>query len=90
MEVHRYHTQILARFLEEQGLAHHWIGEDKLVVDDPEFRLIGGGRYQIRPGQARLDLWDNSQVYGRFDEAGLEQKIAGAGHPWSGFKVTIR
>jgi formylglycine-generating enzyme required for sulfatase activity len=36
-----------------------------------------------------LLLWDNSQAYGRFEESGLPNKIAGAGHFGSGYELKI-
>lgn len=87
--LHQYHNQILAHFLEDQGLAHRWLDRETLRVEAPELRVIGGGRYRVDTRAGTLALWDNSQAYGRFDERGLAQKIAAAGHPWSGFTVRI-
>jgi len=44
----RYHNQILARFLSEQGIPHCWEQGVNLVVDHPELAVIGGGRFRLR------------------------------------------
>ena len=51
--------------------------------------VSGGGRFRVDTLTETLLLWDNSQAYGRFEESGLSDKIAGAGHPWSGYEVKI-
>ncbi|OGW59830.1 MAG: hypothetical protein A2V83_11665 [Nitrospirae bacterium RBG_16_64_22] len=84
-----YHTQILARFLEESDIPHHRTGKQALVVDSPDIVVIGGGRFRVDQGGATLDLWDNSQAFGRFDERGLAGRIAAADHPWKRFSVNV-
>jgi len=88
-EIHRYHNQILAHFLQEQGIAHHWEDGKRLAIDDPGIRVIGGGRFHLDPGRHRLELWDDSQAYGRFDEQGLADKLTRAGEPWSGLRLEV-
>lgn len=88
--LHDYHNQILGQFLAEQGIAHHWASQQTLAVDDPDLNILGGGRFRADPRAASLSLWDNSQAYGRFREAGLAERIAAAAHPWSGYTVVIR
>jgi hypothetical protein len=46
-EEHRYHNQILGRFLSEQGIPHRWEGVEDLVVDHPGLSIIGGGRFRL-------------------------------------------
>lgn len=87
--VHEYHNQILARFLEEQGASYTWTNDKTLAVDCFDLQVIGGGRFRLDTGRQTLELWDNSQAYGRFDERGLEQKIAAAESPWRTFSITI-
>jgi hypothetical protein len=88
-ERHRYHNQILSRFLQDQGIPHRWIGQEKLEVDDPDLVVIGGGRFRASSLRNTLELWDDSHAYGRFREAGLAEGIAAAGHAWSGFELRI-
>lgn len=84
-----YHNQILARFLTERGIPHRWSAAATLEVEHPGLRILGGGRYRVDTEAGRLELWDDSQAYGRFQERGLAQKIAGAQHPWSEFRLRI-
>lgn len=88
-ELHRYHNQILGHFLEDNGIAHRWVDVETLEVKDAELRVIGGGRFRLGHTRKTLDLWDDSQVYGRFDKTGLADRIATADHTWSGFEIGI-
>jgi hypothetical protein len=56
---HRYHNQILGRFLSEQGIPHRWEGAENLVVDHPELSIIGGGRFR---SISCLDANENSPI----------------------------
>jgi hypothetical protein len=78
----RYHNQILARFLTQQGIPHRWEGEAKLVIAHPELVVIGGGRFHLDVTCGTLHLWDDSSVYGRFDSSRLSAQLAVAGPPW--------
>ncbi len=88
-ELHRYHNQILAHFLQEHRISHRWIGEEQLEVDSPALVVSGGGRFHIDEGGGILELWDDSHVYGKFTIPGIREKIAGAEHPWSGYEVKL-
>ncbi len=88
-ELHRYHNQILSHFLEDNAISYQWITDVRLEVDYPELVVIGGGRFCVDTVEKALVLWDNSQIYGRFDERALAEKIGAASHPWSSFNVTI-
>ena len=89
-ELHSYHNQILGHYLSETGVPYRWIEQDILKYDFPALTVIGGGRYRLDTRHRRLELWDNSQAYGRFDPTGLAEKIAGADHPWSSFSIDIK
>ena len=67
----RYHNQILARFLSEQGIPHRWEQAVNLVVDQPGLAVIGGGRFRLDVNRESLHVWDDSSVYGRFDSSRL-------------------
>ena len=88
--MHRYHNQILARFLHDLGVAHHWATEERLEYDTSKAQVRGGGRFRLSRHERTLELWDDSHVYGRFDDHGLAEGIANAGRPWSDYRVTIR
>ena len=79
----RYHNQILARFLSEQGIPHRWEQATNLVVDHPELAVIGGGRFRLDVNRESLHVWDDSSVYGRFDSSQLALQLAAAGPPWN-------
>lgn len=89
-EPYRYHNQILARFLAERGVPHRWATSERLEIDGPGPTVVGGGRFRSDATGRVLELWDDSHAYGRFDERGLAEKIAAAGHAWSGYRVAIR
>ena len=86
---YRYHNQILARFLSEQGIPHRWEGEEKLVVDYPGLRVVGGGRFRLDAARESLHVWDDSSVYGRFDPARLAAQLAASGPPWDRLSLSV-
>ncbi|MEJ2687159.1 MAG: hypothetical protein P8124_08100 [Gammaproteobacteria bacterium] len=86
---YRYHNQLLERFLSDHKLACHWSDPEHLELDTPAVEVCGGGRFRVDAAGGTLTLWDDSHAYGRFREAGLAAAIAGAGHAWSGFQITI-
>ena len=87
---HRYDNQILASLLGTEHIAHHWVTAERLEYDESRVSVIGGGRFRVNRQTRTLELWDDSHVYGRFDDRGLTQSIARAQHPWSGYRVKIR
>jgi hypothetical protein len=86
---HRYHNQILGRFLSAQGIPHRWEGAEKLVVDDPSLAVLGGGRFRLDLPDQRLRVWDASGVYGRFDGEVLSAQLASADPPWRGLALSV-
>jgi hypothetical protein len=88
-EEHRYHNQILARFLSDQGIPHHWEGQGNLVASHPALAIIGGGRFRLDPIEKTLRVWDASSVYGRFDAAALSAQLAAAEPPWRGLTLAV-
>lgn len=87
--LHSYHSQILARFVEQAQIPHRLTAEQTLEFDAPELTVLGGGRFEVSPEAKTLSLWGHSQAYGRFDEHELAQRIAASGHPWSELRVRI-
>jgi len=79
----RYHNQILARFLSEQGISHRWEGAANLVAEHSALALTGGGRYRLDPTGKTLHVWDDSSVYGRFDPSQMAAQLAAAAPPWN-------
>jgi hypothetical protein len=86
---HRYHNQILGRFLSEKGIPHHWEGAENLVVHRPELSIMGGGRFRLDLLTKQLPVWDTSSVYGRFDGSALSAELAAAESPWSGLALSV-
>ena len=88
-QLHGFHGQILAQFLKERALAHHWENEQTLKVDAAGVMVIGGGKFRLDAAACLLELGDNSQAFGRFDDRGIADRIKSAGHRWSGFDIRI-
>jgi hypothetical protein len=88
-EIHRYHNQILAHFLEDNSIPCKWLSREELEVKSPDLAVLGGGRFRVNTEKKTLDLWDNSQAYGRFREHGLRDGIATASHAWSNYEIRI-
>jgi hypothetical protein len=86
---YRYHNQLLARFLADHGIRHRWENDSRLVVDDTGLRVAGGGRYELDAERRSLRVWDNSSVYGRFDEALLARQLRAADAPWRGVELIV-
>ena len=89
IELHHYHNQLLGCFLDEQSLPYQWKKKQTLDFDVAGLTVLGGGRYRVDLNSKILTLYDNSQVYGRFDQNGLIEKITKAGHSWSDFVIKI-
>ena len=89
LEVHRYHNQILARFLLDHGIVHRWLSNQEMEFDEPELTVVGGGRFRANTTNHTLVLWDDSQAYGRFDDSRLAERISEPGNAFSGFRVRI-
>ena len=87
--VHRYHNQVLAHFAESHAIPYRWITPEQLVTEDPELLIGGGGRFRLDLDKHTLEVWDDSQAYGRFNENGLIEKLIAAGSPWDSLRVTI-
>ena len=87
---HRFHNQLLARFLDDENIEHHWIDEERLKIPEERVRVKGGGRYHLDLAKCTLELWDNSQAYGRFDEEEITRQLANASAPWCDLRLTIR
>ena len=86
----RYHNQLLARFLEDERIAHRWIDRETLEVPRDRARVTGGGRFNLNLATHRLDLWDDSHAYGRFDAHSVPGQLVRAGEPWCGLLLSIR
>jgi hypothetical protein len=86
---HRYHNQILAEFLQQRGIEHHWATPERLEVSSARVDVLGGGRFRVDEREGLLELWDDSHAYGRFQEQDLKKRISQSQHPWSRYRVHI-
>ena len=86
---HAFHNQILAHFLSDNHLPYHWKSPELLEFDQDDLVIVGGGKFLLEWNSNRLSLFDNSMVYGRFDEAMLEETWKQVGKPWADFTLTI-
>lgn len=86
---HAFHNQIVAHFLSEQHLPHHWQSPEVLTFEQPQLEIVGGGRFELLWEERRLTLSDNSLVYGRFDEGLLQASLQHVGMPWADFTIEI-
>ncbi len=87
---HQFHNQMLAHFLSDHHIKHHWRDSEHLEFPDTEINVIGGGRFHFSADPTQLELWDNSMAYGRFDESGLAERLRGSGHPFGSGEIVIR
>ena len=81
-------TKLLAHFAQTHAIPPRWLSESELEIDHPELEILGGGRF--RADGDILELWDDSQAYGRFREEGSERLIAETSHPWCTLRLVIR
>lgn len=89
-ETHRFHNQLLAQFLEEEHIPHHWFNEETLEFPVERVQVTGGGRYSLNLEAGSLDLWDNSQAYGRFDAGLAADQLADSPAPWCNLNLVMR
>ena len=87
---HAFHNQILAHFLTEQHISHHWESPEVLKYDHDGLEVIGGGKFEINWSIRQLTLSGESMVYGRFDEAKLKASLEKVGKPWATMDIEIR
>lgn len=71
-----YHSDLLARFCRERGIAGSYDDERKrFAVKDPSWVVAGGGKFEIDSREKYIRLYDDSMAYGKFDSKGLKEKI---------------
>ena len=71
-----YHTDLVERFCQEEGIEGAFDGAVKrFEIHDPAWVIAGGGKFEIDRAKKYIRLYDNSMAYGKFDLAGLKEKI---------------
>lgn len=71
-----YHSDLLERFSGEKGIKGSFDSERKRFnIGDASWRVVGGGKFDIDPVSRSVRLYDDSMAYGKFDPAGLKEKV---------------
>lgn len=75
-ELTPYHSDILERFCLERDIRGSYDYEKKRFnVEDSFLKVKGGGKFDIDTVNKCIRLYDNSMAYGKFDAAGLKDKV---------------
>jgi Janus/Ocnus family (Ocnus) len=71
-----YHGDIVERFCRDKGVSGSFEGRQKhFAIHDISWVIVGGGKIEIDRIKKCVRLYDNSMAYGKFDPAGLKDKI---------------
>ena len=57
-------------------------------IHDPEWAVVGGGKFERDRKKKQLRLYDDSMAYGKFNGHGLKEKILSFS-AFSGYNVQI-
>ena len=88
-EVSRYHADIVGRFCTERRIPGVYNNAHKRFdIHDPEWTVVGGGKFAIDRMKKQLRLYDDSMAYGKFNGQGLKEKILSIS-AFSGYNVQI-
>ena len=75
-ELTPYHAELVGRFCAEKGLKGSYDDKNKsFAIHEPDWVVVGGGKFEIDSAEKCIHLYDNSMAYGRFDTNGLRKKI---------------
>lgn len=89
IETYPYHANLLDGFTKKAGVARHWVRQpDQLQLDDPHYRVLGGGFLELDGGEKRARLSGSSKAYGYFDLDAV-QTITSISTFFQGFAVSI-
>lgn len=88
-EFKKYHANIVELFSKDRGLAGAYDSEQKhFDIFEPEWKIIGGGKFEIDRKERILRLYDDSMAYGRFNDKGLAERLSGT-EEFLGFRILI-
>ncbi|MBI5847172.1 MAG: hypothetical protein HZB31_04360 [Nitrospirae bacterium] len=89
-ELSSFHANIVERFCLMQKLKGRYTSKrmDSYEIDDPEWEVVGGGKWHIDTREKRLVLFDTSGTYGRFDSNKLKDRIKASGN-MAGYQIQI-
>lgn len=73
----KYHSDIVIRFgkIENESVAISSRG-DSAEFDNPEWKIVGGGKMRVNDDDKTVDMTGASQVYGTFRKLGLPERLA--------------
>lgn len=75
-ELTKYHADIVKRFCSERNIEGHYNYERKsFEIDEPDWIVVGGGKFEWDNKEKFIHLYDDSMAYGKFDEKGLKERI---------------
>jgi len=75
-ELTPYHAGLVERFCADKGLKGSYDDKNKsFEVHEPDWVVVGGGKFEIDNTEKCIRLYDDSMAYGRFDSKGLKEKI---------------
>jgi Janus/Ocnus family (Ocnus) len=75
-ELAQYHADLVERFCEERNIPGSYVRERRRYdIHDPEWVVVGGGKFETDGRKKSILLYDNSMAYGKFDPKGLKEKI---------------
>jgi len=85
-----FHANIVGRFCLLNGIEGKYTTKkmDKYEIHDPEWIIVGGGKWVIGEKEKRFHLFAESLAYGKFDLHGLRKKILST-EKLAGFQVKI-
>jgi hypothetical protein len=88
-EFTKYHADVVERFCMDHGIPGVYVSAHKRFdILDPEWTVIGGGKFEMDRKKKRIRLYDDSMAYGKFDRKGLMEKILSLA-VFSGYKGKI-
>lgn len=85
----KYHANIVEYFSNEMNLAGTYNSEQKRFdIFEPEWKIIGGGKFEIDIKERFLRLYDDSMAYGRFNDKDLIERLSGTVE-FSNYRIII-
>jgi hypothetical protein len=88
-EFTKYHAGIVERFCLDKGIEGSYDPETKRYdIADKAWIVAGGGKFELDRDRKTIRLFDDSMAYGKFDRAGLAEKLPSFPE-FTGFTVLI-
>ena len=88
-EFTKYHAGIVERFCLDKGIEGSYDPKRKRFdIFDRAWIVSGGGKFELDRGTMTVRLYDDSMAYGKFDRAGMAEKILSLPE-FAGFTVLI-